>query len=139
MRVIRLPAAEIEAVIDQVRSNGGRIGFEADVWGTSMAPHIGHGDRILVESVEFSEIEVADVIVYRGAHGRNVAHRVARVEDIGDGPRLIARSDAPGAKDEPVPPERVIGRVIGVDRARPLARFGAQVRALMSRLVTTRR
>jgi signal peptidase I len=136
---MRLPAAEIEAVIDQVRSIGGRIGFEADVWGTSMAPHIRHGDSILVESAAVSEIAVSDVIVYRGGHGRNVAHRVVRVEDRGDVPVLVTRSDAPGADDEPVFPEQVIGRVIGVERAHPLVHAVAQVRALVDRLVMTRR
>jgi signal peptidase I len=131
---MRLPASEIEAVVEDVRWRGGRIGFEAKVWGTSMAPNIDHGDRILVESVPLEAIAPADVIVYRGEHGRSVAHRLVRVENRGDETVLVTRSDAPGALEERVASSQVIGRVIGVERTGPLERIWTKIRSVVARV-----
>jgi signal peptidase I len=123
VRVKRLPAADFDELLDDVKGRGGDFRYRADICGTSMAPAIDHRDRVLVESALPEELSVGDVVVYLGEHGRKVAHRVVGVEGHGEDAVLVTRSDAPGARDEMVARTELIGRVIGVERASPWTRF----------------
>ncbi|MCK9459445.1 MAG: S24/S26 family peptidase [Proteobacteria bacterium] len=122
MRRLRAPIGDIRALSREVTERGGSMRFECRLWGTSMSPGIRPGDVLVVETASLEALNVGDVIVYLGDGGREVAHRLIRREGGGGTPRMIARADVPGAREEVVTPGDLIGRVVSVRRLDPLRR-----------------
>ena len=84
--------------------------------GNSMHPTIRDGEAVRVEPVSIHEIKRGDIILCRAARGLT-AHRVVRVDENGDGPRIFhLRGDACASLDEPVTAAQVMGRVTEVER-----------------------
>jgi len=132
--------ADIRALSRQAREAGGGVRFECRLHGDSMEPGIRPGDVLLVETASAEDLSVGEVIVYDGDHGRPVAHRLVRLADEGEKRRLIARSDVPGARDEVVRPDDLIGRVVKVRRVTPPGRaLHRAVAALRRRVSRARR
>jgi signal peptidase I len=88
--------------------------------GTSMLPTLQSGDLVVVQSVQFSDIKVGDIIVYNGicsTGGESVIHRVVMVEGAG----LITRGDNNPGTDQalqiavgPITSQCVVGKVVFV-------------------------
>ncbi len=84
--------------------------------GKSMHPTILDGDLITVEPVAPAAVKQGDIILYRLGRGV-IAHRLIRIERRNGGvPHFILRGDAPGAPDEPVVVQQVLGKVVCVER-----------------------
>jgi len=84
--------------------------------GASMNPTFQAGDGLTVLPYEKREARPGDVIVFRSpASGRNVVHRVVRVDSKG-----IATCGDNSILDDPwiLSPENIIGRVVSTKRAR---------------------
>ena len=79
----------------------------------SMAPAIGTGDAIVVDSVEPSAIETSDVITFRREGEQNpTTHRVVETIERKDSYAFQTRGDAnPNVDPGIVPEEAVVGRV----------------------------
>jgi len=86
----------------------------------SMAPNINKGDLLFLQGVDPEDIEVGDVIVYDahglwvGAPDDPIVHRVIDIIEEDDKLYFVTKGDANDHKDkEPVPGNRVLGKVIG--------------------------
>jgi hypothetical protein len=80
------------------------------VTGHSMLPIIWPGDTLVVDQRGFAEIIPGDIILY-SRHKRLVVHRVLRVLDALEDPRLLTQGDALPNPDAPVFPSELLGRV----------------------------
>jgi len=101
-----------QPVLRALLNDGQTVRFEAP--GRSMLPTIHDGDTLVVEPVKAVSIVCGDVIVVEGPNGVR-AHRVVG-EDKGSDRTLLLRGDAQRLMDAPVCPDRVLGRVVGLER-----------------------
>ncbi|HKP86533.1 MAG TPA: signal peptidase I [Blastocatellia bacterium] len=84
--------------------------------GRSMHPTIKDGEMITVEPARAGEIKRGDIVLYRLKRGV-IAHRVIGIEKAeGAHRRFILRGDSCSTSDAPVEEEKVLGRVISVER-----------------------
>ncbi|HEX4963941.1 MAG TPA: hypothetical protein VF173_24155 [Thermoanaerobaculia bacterium] len=96
------------------------------VRGGCMAPLLADGQPVQVAAVRF--YWPGDVVVFRAADGRLLAHRVLGYRPWGGVLCLVTRGDACAVHDAPVPFSRVLGRVAAAPpglagRAAALGRF----------------
>ncbi|MFV2074055.1 MAG: S24/S26 family peptidase, partial [Thermoanaerobaculales bacterium] len=101
-----------QPVLGALLDDGLTVRFEAG--GRSMLPTIRDGDTLVVEPVNPAAISRGDVIVVGGPFSVR-AHRVVGEGDRSSG-ALILRGDALQVRDAPASPERILGRVTGVER-----------------------
>jgi len=121
-----------QPVLRSLLAEGLTVRFEAG--GRSMLPTIHDGDTLVVAPVDPASIERGDVIVVEGPTCVR-AHRVVGEENGGD-PTLLLRGDAQRLMDAPVCPDRVLGRVVGLERRgarRPLRGPIVQARVFLRR------
>lgn len=112
MREVTLGPDDLLALSADVLAQGGLFRFQA--CGGSMRPAIQDGDLLTLAPVSSDALAVGDVVLYRDDSDRPVVHRlIARQQDP---PLLTIRGDAQTGPGERVPPDRVIGRVIDVQR-----------------------
>jgi hypothetical protein len=102
------------AALTTVLRDGQSVRFRAHGW--SMFPAIRDGQMITVAPLRGAPVRTGDIVLYR--HGRGVtAHRVIGLRvSRGRVVRIIARGDAAESADAPITPERLLGRVIAVER-----------------------
>lgn len=86
-------------------------GFSFHASGHSMHPTIRNGERIVIQPVNLSDIQVSDVLLYRTARGP-IAHRVIQKSE---NDTFVMRGDA-GSTIESVCFNEVIGKVTCVFR-----------------------
>jgi len=106
--------------------------FIAD--GRSMLPTIRDGDTLLVEPVQPESIRCGDVLVAEYPSAIR-AHRVVTLPAAG-GRAFVMRGDALPLPDAPISPERILGRVAGVERdgrRRPIRGSLVQFRVFLRR------
>ncbi|MHB9116077.1 MAG: S24/S26 family peptidase [Thermoleophilia bacterium] len=85
--------------------------------GGSMTPSIRDGDVLRVDTVRAADLRVGDVILYRDAWGRLLAHRVLGYAGRrGERSVLVVRGDAFRGAGERILSAWVLGRVVGVER-----------------------
>lgn len=95
---------------------------ELTVAGHCMEPLIPHGARITIRRRAYLP---GDVVAFRRADGRLLVHRVLGFYVGRRGATVVAQGDRLSREDEPVPLDRVLGRVLACD-GRPLAVTTAQ-------------
>jgi signal peptidase I len=100
-------------VLADLLASGHAVRFTAP--GHSMHPVIRHGDVLLVAPLE-RPAQVGDILLYRDAAGRPVAHRVVGFAADGENPSLVLKGDSAAAPDLPVRLGQVLGRVAAVER-----------------------
>ncbi|NLI47264.1 MAG: GNAT family N-acetyltransferase [Acidobacteria bacterium] len=114
MPQVRLNRFTFERLAADILAGGGLFQFEAH--GHSMAPAVRDGDVLTLEPVRGADAHVGDIVLYRNDHDQPVVHRVAVRADRSGSVVLTIRGDAaPGAR-EAVPAERVLGRVVRIQR-----------------------
>jgi signal peptidase I len=89
--------------------------------GASMYPTIKDGETVRVETVEPRDVRRGDIILYKTSDssggGGVIAHRVVRVKkNRGNLTSFVLRGDASETCDLPIAPERIIGKVVSVER-----------------------
>ncbi len=95
---------------------GGGYGICFRAEGESMHPTIRHGELVTVAPARPADIEADDIVLCRNRRGI-VAHRVVRIEPRGRGrDNFVLCGDAPGAGDETVALQQVVGRLVSVVR-----------------------
>ena len=82
--------------------------------GTSMVPHIGEGNMLLVQHA-LHHIRLGDVIVFKRA-GNLIAHRVVLIRKHGDKIIYQTKGDNARSFDVPVYQSSVLGRVICIQK-----------------------
>lgn len=99
---------------------------EVRVRGDCMAPLIADGEQVRVAAAR--AYWPGDVVVFRAADGRLLAHRLLGYRPRAGGFALVTRGDACAVHDAPVRPAAVLGRIetarpVLAVRARSLLRF----------------
>lgn len=84
--------------------------------GTSMAPAIRDAEIVLVERADPSVVRRGDIVLYCSSSETAVIHKVAGFTQNSYGRLIIARGDNCTLDDVPFPEDRVLGRVIAVER-----------------------
>jgi signal peptidase I len=100
-------------VLADLLASGKTVRFTAP--GHSMHPVIRHGDVLLVTPPD-RPVQVGDILLYRDAAGRPVAHRLVGFAAGGEEDTLILRGDSAAGPDLPVRTGQVLGRVVAVER-----------------------
>ena len=100
-------------ITTELLRRGQSVRFQAP--GRSMHPTIKDGETITVEPVAPSDLKRGDIVLYRFDKGV-IAHRLARIDKNEDTPLFILRADAPGAPEEQVAAQQVLGKVVSVQR-----------------------
>jgi hypothetical protein len=100
-----------------------------------MAPFIRNGDIILVEPKKANELRIGDIVFYRRAGGRHVAHRLISKSGNDDSLVLTTRGDNLRHLDASVLPEQVLGKVIRIDGQGRYLWVGGRVGWALNRLL----
>jgi hypothetical protein len=100
--------------------------IEVRLRGDCMAPLLADGQQVRVTAAR--TYWPGDVVVFRAADGRLLAHRLLGYRPHAGGVALVTRGDACSVHDAPVPPAAVLGRIEAARpalavRARSLLRF----------------
>lgn len=111
-----LDGDELLELSRDLAAGGTTLIYQGRPQGGSMRPFIRSGDRIVVERVGEPDLRVKDVIVFRNAQARLVAHRLLRMEDAPGGRRYVARGDALVSADPPCAYADIVGRVVRILR-----------------------
>jgi len=107
--------------------------FRVASW--SMYPTLRKGDRLTVEPVSATSLQVGDVILYHIC-GRLICHRVVALDTAEAGPRIITKGDAAVGCDAPLLPDQVLGRVVGVRPSwHPAGNLTMRIDPLRTRLI----
>jgi len=137
MKVRRLSPAELDELAAQAAPQAGAVRFRAELWGTSMAPMIRHGDCVVVETAPLAELTPGEVVVYRNAGRLLVAHRLLEVVPGPDGPEALMQAQDPASVVDRVPAASVLGRVVAVERAGPFIRWARRLARLGRRILSS--
>jgi len=116
-----------------ILGQGSYLRFRAH--GNSMAPFIRNGDIILVEPKKASELHIGDIVFYRRAGGRHVAHRLIGKSGNDGSLVLKTRGDNLRYLDGSVFPEQVLGRVIRIEGQGRYLWVGGSVGSVLNRLL----
>ena len=130
MKVLRLTPGALDTLTREVTARGGHLELVGELSGTSMVPAMQPGDVLSIEVTGPERLRPGDVALYRGAHGRLVAHRVVHTscsDDAWSARSILVAGDAPGSRQEQVLPSAVIGRVLTVRRGWRLERLARKV------------
>ncbi len=108
------------------------------ITGGSMNPTFEAGSLAILDPVSADEIDVGDVITYRGASAETplTTHRVREVNESGGERSFVTRGDANRVDDPPVMAEQLVGRVVyTVPYAGRLMEFGQTRRGLLTLVI----
>lgn len=103
------------SLFEGLLSEGKKIRFTAT--GTSMAPVIRSGDRVVVMPAFPDSVAMGDIVLFRQPGARLALHRVLRVirDNSGRARRFLTKGDAFNIPDSPVMAEDIIGRAVLVE------------------------
>lgn len=104
-----------------------------EIAGDSMLPLIRDGDSVLIEHCADS-IRRGEIVVFWHS-GAMAAHRVLHVQHDSAGPRFLTKGDHAWQPDPGFGSERVVGRVLGVDRAGRYLALDTRVWRTLGKLV----
>jgi hypothetical protein len=113
-------------ILADLLASGQTVRFTAP--GHSMHPVIRHGDVLVVAPLDRS-VRVGDILLYRDAGGRPVAHRLAGFAAEGDSLSLVLKGDSAAAPDLPIRPAQLLGLVFELQRGnRWIDPYSVQIR-----------
>ena len=112
--------------------------------GDSMHPAIRDGEAVYVERPA-APLRVGDVVLARAARGLT-AHRIVRLRKRGGSVEIVTRGDNCLRNDAPLTADRLVGRVVSVERDgrpmrlfdKPLTRIRLSVRTFIHWITMTR-
>jgi hypothetical protein len=90
-----------------------------------MRPFIQDEDLITVSPLKHSLVRVGDVVLYKTEDDQAIVHRVIRKTRIDGGAAFFIKGDAAFGQPEEVNTERVLGRVVAIERNRRERKFFA--------------
>ena len=88
---------------------------EIPVRGNSMRPMLRDGDRVRLAPVTHADARLGDVVL-RVEPSSPIIHRVVGWWPSRDGWRVLTKGDGARRLDPPLPPERLVGRVVALVR-----------------------
>jgi signal peptidase I len=85
--------------------------FRVASW--SMFPTLRKGDQLTIEAATPSQLRIGDLILFH-RQGQLICHRLVALDETRPVPRLITKGDAVTKPDEPLGPDRVLGKVVHI-------------------------
>lgn len=90
------------------------------VTGSSMTPFIRGGDIVIIRRTPAARLRVGDLVFYMVDRGSAILHRIVGIKSDSAGSRVfMTRGDAKKSGDGPVHQDRILGKVIRIDRTGP--------------------
>ena len=132
MREITLKHTELSDISTEVLERGGLFCFRAH--GSSMYPFFRDGDVLTIQPVEIETLAIGDVVFYRSAWDKVIAHRVVAKKFSNGKCVLTTRGDSGLNTNEQVQADHVLGRVMSIQRGEKVIRLDNTFRKLTSRL-----
>ena len=80
--------------------------------GKSMCPAIEENDFVSIDPVAKEQLTVGDVVLYASLSDTAVIHRISRI----DKGLIVTKGDSCTIEDTPVPIDRVLGKVVNIER-----------------------
>lgn len=131
MRKVKIRCNDFIELSSDILRRGGSFIFKAH--GSSMVPFIRDGDMLTVIPVEFSDLRVGDVALYRSEQNRAIVHRIMN-KSVKDGrPMVMTRGDSSNYDDGWVRSEQLLGRVVSAQRGQKVRILGKGFRSRMAR------
>ncbi len=106
-------SADFLTTAHSILSSGGLVSFPAK--GFSMQPAIMDGDVLEAAPVAYPNLKKGDVLLYEDEEGKAVVHRL--MGKAGRGGMLTLKGDAMVSFDRPVPADRILARIVAIERA----------------------
>jgi signal peptidase I len=87
------------------------------VSGSSMFPVLVSGDKVLAKRSSLEDLKVGDIIVLTDqSHDRHIAHRIISIDTSSTPAQITTKGDVYYAADAPVGIDRIVGKVVAVQR-----------------------
>ncbi len=103
------------ALIEDILQRG--VDVRMEVTGRSMAPFLNSGTVVTIGSADVGSLKPGDLILFKNSAGRPVLHRIIRTRNLNGHPSaFLTKGDALRNYDEPVPADRVMGKVVNVEK-----------------------
>lgn len=107
---------QLASIIGRMIQRNGQIDIPSS--GKSMMPLIREGNVCRFVAVQISELRRGDILLYAAEDGELVGHRLIRVEEQDGEKRFICKGDSNLRPDPPLLPNRVLGKLVSVKKAR---------------------
>jgi signal peptidase I len=127
---MNLNSQELIELSKEMIRDGYRVRLQAA--GKSMYPFIRDGDIIEIERVNVQQIKLGDIIFYHNEDRGIFAHRVIRKSSGNLDPLFITKGDANSDSGEEVKPDKILGRVITIERNGQKIRLGCFINRFIS-------
>jgi signal peptidase I len=86
------------------------------VEGSSMFPVLISGDKVLTRRSSLEDLKIGDIVVLSDQSHNHVAHRIISIDASSTPPQITTKGDVYYAPDAPVGIDRVLGKVVAVQR-----------------------
>lgn len=112
---MNIEASELIALKKDILKQSHILRFR--VKGKSMHPFIKDGSIIRAKSIDAYRINRADIILYQNSQNELVVHRVIKKQTNNGKFYFLARGDSSWQADEPVYPEKILGKVVIIEKS----------------------
>jgi signal peptidase I len=86
------------------------------VEGSSMFPVLVSGDKVLAKRCSLEDLKVEDIVVRTDQSGNHMAHRIISIDASSTPAQITTKGDVYYAADAPVGIDRIVGKVVAVQR-----------------------
>jgi signal peptidase I len=86
------------------------------VEGSSMFPVLVSGDKVLAKRSSLEELKVGDIVVITDQSHNHMAHRIISIDTSSTPAQITTKGDVYYAADAPVGIDRIVGKVVAVQR-----------------------
>ena len=86
------------------------------VEGSSMFPVLVSGDKVLAKRSSLEELKVGDIVVITDKSHNHMAHRIISIDASSTPAQITTKGDVYYAPDAPVGIDRIVGKVVAVQR-----------------------
>lgn len=87
--------------------------------GYSMYPTIRPSDECLFVPIHENQLTIGRIVLFGDSNGHLIGHRLIRIEAKPSGTVYICKGDTNLLPDEPIPFERIVGRLSTLTRSQP--------------------
>jgi signal peptidase len=87
--------------------------------GYSMFPTIRPSDECMFVPIHKDQLTIGRIVLFGDSNGNLIGHRLIRIETKPTGTIYICKGDTNLLPDEPIPYERIVGRLSTLNRSQP--------------------
>jgi hypothetical protein len=132
IQVFEINNLEFETLARNILSSGKSIRFRAR--GCSMRPFIREGDILLARPIDSASVRVGEIILFGDGNGGMLAHRVIKKYQRADQTSYITSGDSNRSPDREITKDRIMGRIVALERQGDLKRLDNPASQVVSRL-----